>query len=70
MCAHQMSFSAIFLLNKITAPVFQITHFRNKTLDLASREVLNKGVRFKLTSRVFLLFGINVKEKSLGNEVA
>ena len=70
MCARRMSFSAISLLNKITAPIFQIIHFRNKTLDLASREVLSKGVRFKLASRIFLLFGINVKEKSLGNEVA
>ena len=26
-------FSAIFVLNKITSPIFQIIHIRNKTLD-------------------------------------
>ena len=31
-CARQTSFSAIFVFNKITAPIFQITHIPNKTL--------------------------------------
>ena len=31
--AHQMSFSAIFLLNKIMVLIFQIIHIRNKTLN-------------------------------------
>ena len=71
MCARQMSFSAIFLLNKITALIFQIIHIRNKTSTLASKEVLNECVRSKLVFRVILLFGINVKERrSLRNEVA
>ena len=33
MCVRRMSISAIFLLNKITAPIFQIIHIQNKTLD-------------------------------------
>ena len=31
--ARQMSFSAIFLLNKTTAPIFQIIHIQSETLD-------------------------------------
>ena len=65
--ARQTSFSVIFLFNKTTTPIFQIIHMRNKPTTLAStevlKEVLNKGARSKLVSRVFLLFGINVKER-------
>ena len=32
-CARQMSFSATFVLNKITEPIFQIIHIQNKTLN-------------------------------------
>ena len=32
-CMRQTSFSAIFLLNKITVSIFQIIHIRNKTLN-------------------------------------
>ena len=32
-------------------------------MTLASKEVLNEGVRSNLVSRVFLLFGINSKTK-------
>ena len=32
-CVWQMSFSAIFVLNKITVSVFQIIHIRNKALN-------------------------------------
>ena len=39
-CARQTSFSAIFLLNKITVPNFQIIHIRNTTLNLC----LNGGL--------------------------
>ena len=31
--SQQMSFSEIFLLNKIKAPIFQIIYIRNKTLN-------------------------------------
>ena len=55
--SHQ-PFSVIFVLNKITAPIFQIIHIRSKTLN---EEVLNEGIRSKLVPRVFLLFHINVK---------
>ena len=33
MCVRHTSFSAIFLLNKITVPIFQIIYIRNKTLN-------------------------------------
>ena len=33
MCARQMSFSAIFVFNKIMVSIFQIIHIRNMTLD-------------------------------------
>ena len=56
-CTQQTSFSAIFVLNKITAPIFQIIHIRNKTLG----PCVNERVRSKLFCRVFLLFYINVK---------
>ena len=69
-CARQTSFSAIFLLNKITAPIFQIIQFETRPSTLASTEVLNKGVRYKLVSRFLSLFGINVKERSPRNEIA
>ena len=55
MCARQASFSAIFVLNKITASIFQI---RNKTLDPS---VLDKSIRSKFVLSIFLLFE-NVKE--------
>ena len=32
-CAWQTSFSAVFLLNKIMAPIFQIIHIQNKKID-------------------------------------
>ena len=32
-CVRQRSVSAIFLFNKIAAPIFQIIHIQNKTLD-------------------------------------
>ena len=32
--ARQTPFSAIFILNKIMAPILLIIHIRNKTLDL------------------------------------
>ena len=73
MCARQTSFSAIFLLNKITAPKFINNLYSNQDLllTLASTEVLNEELRFKLVSRVFLLFDINVKDRrNPGNEVA
>ena len=73
MCARQTSFSAIFLLNEITAPKFINNLYSNQDLllTLASTEVLNEELRFKLVSRVFLLFDINVKDRrNPGNEVA
>ena len=64
-CAQQITFSAILLLNKIKASK------QDACLTLLSMEVLNKDVRSKLVSRVFLLFDINIKEReSPGNEVA
>ena len=60
MCAQQMSFSGIFLLNKIMAPKFITIHI---PLTLASTEDLNQGIRSKLISRVNLPFDINVKER-------
>ena len=72
-CVRQTSFSSIFLLNKITMPIFQIIHIGNKTLDqtLASTEVLNERIRSKLVSSIFLPLDNNVKvRRSPRNEVA
>ena len=45
-------------------------HNGKRPTTLASMEVFNEGVRFKLVSRVFLLFDINIKERrSSGKEV-
>ena len=68
-CVLQTSFCAIFLLNKITASIFQI--FKTKPATLTSTNVLNEGVRSKLVLRIFLLFDIHAKlRRSLGYEVA
>ena len=40
--AHQMSFSAIFLLNKIMVLIFQIIHIRNKILNSCVKESLER----------------------------
>ena len=46
-------------------------HSKTRPSNPASTEVLNEGVRSKLVYRVFLLFGINVKEsRSPRNEIA
>ena len=50
---------------------FKKSTFETRTLALVSTEVLNKRLRSKFFSRVFLLFYINVKVKrSPGNVVA
>ena len=67
--ARQLSFSAIFILNKIMAAILLIIHIRNKTHE-RSAEVLNEGVKSKLISKFFLLFDITVKEgRNLRGEV-
>ena len=58
MCARQASFSVIFVLNKITASIFQIIQIWNKTLDPS---VLDKSIRSQFVLSIFLLFE-NVKE--------
>ena len=69
MYARQLSFSAIFILNKIMAAILLIIHIRNKTHE-RSAEVLNEGVKSKLIPKVFLLFDITVKEgRKLRDEV-
>ena len=53
-CARQTLFSAIFLLNKITAAIFQIIHIRNKTFN----PCVNRGLerRCKVQTRLQGLF--------------
>ena len=69
-CTRQTSFFVIFLLNKISVPIFQIIHIQTRPSAPASMKVLNKDVRSKIASRVFF-FGINVEEwKIPWNEVA
>ena len=43
----QMSFSAIFLLTKITASIFQIIHIRDKILDPYVNGGLERGRKFQ-----------------------
>ena len=42
-----MSFSAIFLLTKITASIFQIIHIRDKILDPYVNGGLERGRKFQ-----------------------
>ena len=71
MCTADL-FSAIIILNKITASIFQITHIQNsRPLHECSPNILNEGVRSKLVPKVFLLFGIYIeKRRGPENEVA
>ena len=71
MCTADL-FSAIIFLNKITASIFHITHIQNsRPLHERSPNILNEGVRSKLVSKVFLLFGIYIeKRRGPENEVA
>ena len=50
----QTSFSTIFLLNKITVPIFQIIHIRNKTLNPCVNGGLEQGR--KVQTRLLGLF--------------
>ena len=53
------------------AEIYKKPKFETRPLPLVLTEVLSKGVRSKLVSRVFLPFDINIKERrSPGNEVA
>ena len=66
-CLWKTSVSVIFVLNKITAPIFQIIHIRNKTLYLCINSERGLEQKHKVQTRLqgLLLFDINVKEKNL-----
>ena len=54
MCARQTSISPIFLLNKITAPIFQIIHIQKRLLTLLS--TLTRERRCKVQTHLQGLF--------------
>ena len=64
-CVHgRHLFLPYFFWIKLCHQFSKQSAFKTRPSTLAFTEVLNKGVRSKLVSRVFLLFGINIKERS------
>ena len=56
-CVHgRRLFLPYFFLNKITLPIFQIIYIRSKTLDLASKEDLNEGVKVQACLQGLFIF--------------